>query len=86
MEITSEKIFTVKDLALFSKVSIMTIQRWTNEGKLPETRNKNGWRIYDFHGLVEAKKLAKKTYKKRAYKRRTYKEELYQPETILRKE
>ena len=52
MEITKEKI---EDLASVAKVSKITIQRWTNEGKLPEERNKNGWRIYDIDALLKAK-------------------------------
>jgi len=31
----------------------MTIQRRTNEGKLPETRNEIGWRVYDVEALLK---------------------------------
>lgn len=51
---------TPADLARVAKVSVRTIQRWTDSGKLPGWRqDESGRRIYDAFAVLKAKELAK---------------------------
>jgi excisionase family DNA binding protein len=54
------KFLTPADVARFAGVSVRTIQRWTDSGKLPEWRDESGRRIYDLFALLKAKELAKR--------------------------